>query len=213
MTIAVFGPTGRTGRLFVQKALAAGHKVRVLARDPDKLAPVWGLEMIRGDALDGGKVMLTLTGCEAVAVFTGPVKGSPADFSEHSTTLILQAMKKLAIKPLVAVSGHGVADSRSELPWFFRLIVELFLKKVFVDKANQETAIKASTADWTILRPTSLTDQPETGTWFEGFGAMAENLPAGTKIRGAISRGDVANLALKALGQPEYNHQTVWQTT
>lgn len=210
MTIAVFGGTGRTGRLFVQKALAAGHKVRILARDPDKLAPVWGQEMIAGDLLDGGKVMLTLTGCDAVAIFAGMVKGSPDDFSERTTNFILQGMKKLDIKPLVCVTSLGVGDSKDEVPLIFKIIMNLLLKKLMLDKDKQEQLIRASETAWTILRPTGLTEKPEAGTWKEGTGSMKASLTKADKITGMISRGDVATLALKALGSPDYKNKTVW---
>ncbi|MFZ1628219.1 MAG: NAD(P)H-binding protein, partial [Anaerolineae bacterium] len=38
MKIAVFGATGGAGRQVVEQALAAGHQVSALARNPAKLA-------------------------------------------------------------------------------------------------------------------------------------------------------------------------------
>ncbi|TMD53495.1 MAG: hypothetical protein E6I85_08270 [Chloroflexi bacterium] len=38
MKLVVLGATGRTGRLVVEQALAAGHTVTALVRSPEKLA-------------------------------------------------------------------------------------------------------------------------------------------------------------------------------
>ena len=57
MKLAIFGGTGRTGRLLVEQALAAGHEVTVLARTPAKLdVPPERLRVVQGDALDPNRV-------------------------------------------------------------------------------------------------------------------------------------------------------------
>jgi len=52
------------------------------------------------------------------------------------------------------------------------------------DKEKQETLVKASSLDWTLVQPVGLTDGPATGTW------LADT--AGTIRRQQISRADVA---------------------
>jgi len=56
MHIAVFGGTGRVGGRFIEYALAEGHTVRALVRDPAKLAPRPGLDVIAGDVLNPADV-------------------------------------------------------------------------------------------------------------------------------------------------------------
>lgn len=52
MKVAVFGATGRTGRLLVEGALEDGHEVVVLVRDPGKLdASYESLRVVEGDVL------------------------------------------------------------------------------------------------------------------------------------------------------------------
>lgn len=48
MRIAIFGGTGRTGRLLVEAALRSGHEVRLLSRRP---LDGQGTETVLGDAL------------------------------------------------------------------------------------------------------------------------------------------------------------------
>lgn len=208
MTVAVFGGTGRTGRLVVAKALAAGHKVRVLARDPDKIAPAFGLEFIKGDVLDGGRVMATMTGCEAAVVVLGSVKSGPVDVCSRGTDLVLQAAAKAGARKVVAVTSLGVGDSRNDVPWIFRLVADLFLKKVMEDKQTQETLVRASELDWTVVRPTGLTDGPETGSALMGTGPMASVVSPGRVPKGQISRADVADFVIKTLADRTYTRST-----
>jgi len=210
--VAVFGGTGKTGRLVVSQALGAGHKVKVLARDPDKIAPAFGLEFVKGSVLDGGRVMATATGCDAVVIVLGAVKGGPVDVCSRGTDLILQAATKAGAKKVVVVTSLGVGDSRGEVPWVFRVIADLFLKKVMDDKLVQESLVKASTLDWTILRPTGLTDGPASGTVLAGPGTMADAFPAGRVPQGRVSRADVASVALRALTDPASSRAT-WFVT
>lgn len=207
MKLAVFGGTGRTGRLVVALALQAGHKVRVLARDPDKLAPAFGLEFIKGDVLDGGRVMATMTGCDAAVVVLGVVKGVPTDVCSRGTDFILQAAAKTGARKVVAVTSLGVGNSKDEVPWVFRIIASLFLKKIIEDKGRQEDLIQSSALDWTIIRPSGLTDAPGTGNARTGAGTLAEAFsPA--RPKGQVSRAEVAAFVLQSLDDPTYSRQT-----
>lgn len=208
MTLAVFGGTGKTGRLVVTQALAAGHKVRVLARDPDKIAPAFGLEFIKGTVLDGGRVMATMTGCDAALIVLGAVKGGPVDVCSRGTDLILQASAKAGAKKVVAVTSLGVGDSRGEVPWVFRLIADLFLKKVMDDKLVQESLVKGSALDWTLVRPSGLTDTSASGTTLTGPGKMVDALPSGRVPKGQVSRAEVAAFVLRTVSDPLYSRGT-----
>ena len=73
MKLAVLGATGRTGRLIVEKALAAGHHVRVLVRSPAKLALQSAqLEVLTGDPTDAAAVALLVKDRDAVISALGP---------------------------------------------------------------------------------------------------------------------------------------------
>lgn len=50
MKIALLGATGAVGGHFLTKALAAGHEVTALVRNPDKLTEREGLIAVKGDA-------------------------------------------------------------------------------------------------------------------------------------------------------------------
>lgn len=68
MRLLVTGATGYVGGRLVPLLLAEGHQVRVLARDPARLAGrPWegGVELVRGDALDPTSLRPALQGVEA----------------------------------------------------------------------------------------------------------------------------------------------------
>ena len=68
MKLAIFGATGKTGRPLVEQALAAGHSVAALARDPAKLGMEHAnLRVIKGDVLDANAVSEALRGVEPMA--------------------------------------------------------------------------------------------------------------------------------------------------
>src|SRR5216683_914163 len=77
MNLVVLGATGRTGRLVVEQALAAGHTVTALVRSPEKLptgSP--NLRVVTGQATDTSAVSRALEGADAVIrLLTGIAMG------------------------------------------------------------------------------------------------------------------------------------------
>lgn len=121
----------------------------------------------------------------------------------EGTRNIVQAMEKHGVKRLICESSLGVGDSKGRLGIFYNLIlVPLLLRGLFVDKAAQEQIIRASTLDWVIVRPTSLTNGPRKGIYRDGPGIGHWLIP--TKI----SRADVADFMLKQLTDDTYLRKT-----
>jgi uncharacterized protein YbjT (DUF2867 family) len=67
MNVLVTGASGYIGGRLVPRLLAAGHRVRCMARDPSRLArrPWPGVEVVAGDALDPASLDRALAGMEA----------------------------------------------------------------------------------------------------------------------------------------------------
>ena len=72
MKVLVTGGTGFVGSHVVRAALAAGHQVRLLARDPSKVKTVFEPngssppDVVTGDMLDARGVARAVSGCDAV---------------------------------------------------------------------------------------------------------------------------------------------------
>jgi uncharacterized protein YbjT (DUF2867 family) len=200
MKLAVFGATGGTGRQIVEQALAQGHVVTALVRDPSKLAlQNAGLLIVQGDVLDPAAVAQTVVGAEAAFVSLGNTANNPDMVVSQGTGVVISAMQAAAIKRLIVISSLGVGDSKDHVPLFFKAIIATALRKAFQDKEAQEKLVMASGLDWTIIRPGGLSDGPATGQYQAGQ----------VKASGAtISRADVAAFALAQLTSNEYIGKT-----
>lgn len=192
LKIIIFGATGGLGRCMVEQAYALGHQVTAFVRSRAALEPYEDLKEVRGDVLDAASVSRALAGQEAVLCVLGGAKGVRVE----GTRNILAAMQQHGVRRLIAVSSWGVGDSRrgilANLAW-------LFLREALAEHQAQEAIIRQSGLDWTILRPTRLTDGPLTGKYRVG------NISVGMSPQ--ISRADMADFALKQLTDPTYLHQ------
>ena len=166
----VIGASRGIGLETVKRALAAGHRVRALARGVAALPVEHAeLEKIAGDALDSGTVAGAVDGMEAVIETLGAPKGPQAviwgtDLFSQATRILIDAMRAKGVMRLVAVTGLGAGDSRGHGGFLYDAIAfPLILKRVYDDKDVQEQMIRASGLDWTIARPGMLTSGPATG--------------------------------------------------
>jgi uncharacterized protein YbjT (DUF2867 family) len=198
MKMALFGATGGTGRQVLAQGLAQGHEVRALARAPEKLEPAPGLEIIAGDVLDQAAVDACLTGTDAVICVLGS-HGSTQPVEAEGSERIIAGMQRLGIRRLIAVTSMGVGDSRDQVPGFFRVIMQLTLKKIMAAKEVQEQRIRDSGLDWTIVRPGGLTDGPATGRYRSGVDKSIQAT--------RVARADVADFVLQQLLDERYLHQ------
>ena len=83
--LLVTGATGYIGGRLVPELLAAGHRVRCLARTPSKLDDAaWraDVEVVPGDVTDRASLDAALAGIDA-AYFLVHSMGGPADFDEE----------------------------------------------------------------------------------------------------------------------------------
>ena len=201
MQIAVFGATGGTGQQVVQQALAAGHSVSALVRDPSRLAAQdERLTVVEGDVLDRAKVDETVSGADAVIVSLGNTSNNPDYIVSRGTEVIVDSMTAVG-KPmrLIVVSSLGVGESRDQVPFAFKMLMNTVLKKAMDDKERQEALVKASGFDWIIVRPGGLTNGPATGSYKAGVDVKL--------TAGQVSRADVAAFVLLQLDDDTYLRQ------
>ncbi|SCX26793.1 NAD(P)-dependent oxidoreductase [Agrobacterium rosae] len=195
MKILVLGATGATGRLIVSTAIAKGYEVAALVRSKAKAADLVGAELIEGDARDPAALTRAIVGCDAVISSLGTAMSPFKEVTLLSiaTRALVDVMEQQNIRRLVCITGLGAGDSRGHGGFFFdRLFLPLMLRKVYEDKDRQEDAIRASTLDWTIVRPTVLNDKPARG----GIKALTD---LSGVHGGTIARSDVAEFVVQQL--------------
>jgi len=202
--IAVMGASQGVGLELVKLALAAGHEVTALVRDPGKqLNNDPRLKIVIGDIRDPAVVRSVVRGTDAVCSCVGilPTR-KPVDVFSEGTRQVLAAMKGSPGIKLIAITGIGAGDSKGHGGFFYdRIINPLLLGTIYEDQNRQEAMIKASGATWMIVRPGFLTNGPRTGTY-----RIIDDLTNITA--GKISRADVADFMLKELGNPSHFGKT-----
>jgi putative NADH-flavin reductase len=197
MKLTIFGATGGTGVQVLQQALAAGHTVTILARDPAKVTTQNPhLTVVAGNVLNQSDVEKALAQAETVVCTLGNTGNNPDDVVSAGTQQIVNAMQRRGIKRLIVVSSLGVGDSKNQVPFFFKVLAATVLRKTMKDKEAQEALVRASGLDWTIVRPGGLTDGPRTGSYRFGMDASL--------TAGRVTRADVADFILRELERNEF---------
>jgi putative NADH-flavin reductase len=200
MKLTIFGATGATGTNLTRQALAAGHEVTAVVRDPARLAvPAQPrLRTLTADVMDPASITPATAGADAVVSAVGPRGTGPTTVIQDSVRSIIQAMDKTGTRRFLQVSGSIVTDD-GESPYLRYLLKPIarrtFLRHVCADMRRGEDEIRDSDLDWTIVRPPSLTDKAARGTCRT---AIDRNLPRGF----TLSRADLAACMLTWLDDP-----------
>ena len=166
MQIALFGATGRVGRRVLEYALADGHTVRALVRDPNKLAPRDGLEIIQGDVLDAAAVARTVAGTDAVlSGLGGAGVQEPGEAQSQGMRNIVAAMQRHGVRRVLGVAGGGILDSpngglRHDQPTF-----PAIFKGVSARHKEAWIAMRDSGLDWTMIATGDIVPGERTGVY------------------------------------------------
>jgi putative NADH-flavin reductase len=205
MKIVLFGATGRTGREFLTQASAAGHEITAIVRGPSTLTDQPRLCVITADVMDPAAIGPHLADQDAVVTAIGPRQtGRPITVQTDSTAAIIAAMRDNGTKRLVAVSNSGMVTTGDGPVSKFvaKPILRRMLRHTWADMRQMEDLVRSSTLDWTILRPPMLTDGRRTTTYRT---AIDRNVRGGIRL----SRADLADGILRALGDPASIHATI----
>jgi putative NADH-flavin reductase len=157
--IAVFGANGPTGRHLVDQALAIGHRVAAVTRNPNDIPGREGLTVVAADVTDAKEVDAAIAGCDAVLSAVGVSYSSkPISVYSMGATNIVAAMKRRGVTRLVVVSSAAVdpAYHPSKSVLYTRLVEPYFMRKpgrtLYEDTRRMEALVRASALNWTIIR-------------------------------------------------------------
>ncbi|MFY9829877.1 MAG: SDR family NAD(P)-dependent oxidoreductase [Rhodoplanes sp.] len=197
-TVLIIGASRGIGLATVKRALKAGHSVRAMSRSATAIRlrdPK--LEKLDGDARDRDTIERALVGVDAVIQTLG-ISSDPeliltgTRLFSAATRILVRAMEASTVRRLICVTGFGAGNSRGRGGILYNLASALLLGRIYADKDVQERIIRRSQLDWTIVRPTILTNGPRTKAyrvltdprdWAPGF----------------ISRADVADFLVKQI--------------
>ena len=217
MKLTIFAATGGIGRHLLEQAVAAGHDVTAVVRNPKKLSGAVRIVTADLAATDPAALETAVRGADAVLSGVGPRSSAEAGVAWRGTRAIVQAMQATDVRRIVVVSAAPISTvpspGRPQPPkhdpgdgffmrHLFSPLTKAALRRSYADLALMEDVLRDSGLDWTVVRPPKLTDEPPAGTYRIAYG---QNLRGGWDI----SRADVAHLMLRVLEQPETIKQAI----
>lgn len=192
MKLTILGATGHTGQEITKQALAAGHEVTVLARDPTKLGDLRSkVRVVQGSSMELEPMEDAITGADAVLSALGHVRASPPNLLAKSASNLVDGMKRHGVKRLVVLSNVAVRDPSDQPSLYNRFLLMLltaFRGAMVRDTVEEVRIISESDLDWTIVRANLLT-----------FGSLTKRYRAGAFDRNSkarVSRADTADFMI-----------------
>ena len=218
MKLTIVAATGGIGRQLLEQAIAAGHDVTAVARNPQNLTPA-PARAVAADlaSADPAAIQPAVAGADAVLSALGPRTKADAGVAARGTKVITEAMRASGVRRIIVVSAAPIGTIPSPgrphpprhdpgdgfiIRYLADPIVKRALREHYADLARMEDVLRASDLDWTAVRPPRLTGKPVTGRYRTAYG---QNIRRGV----FVSRADVAHYMLSALDQPETFHRTV----
>jgi putative NADH-flavin reductase len=200
--ITVIGASAGVGLETVQTALARGHTVTTLSRSVDSLPVRENLNVVQGTATAADDVRRAVVDADVVLVTLGTRKlGATTLFSDTASALF-EALEGRQI-PLIVVTGFGAGDSAKLQKPVARTLMRMFLGRMYADKTRMEGMLTASSLQWEIVRPGTLSNGDAVGTT-----AGITSFQKGLKVP-RISRKDLAAFLVDEAEQRRYLHRYV----
>jgi putative NADH-flavin reductase len=171
MNMLIIGATGGTGRALVEQALAQGHAVTALVRNPARVRMTHvRLTVMKGDVLEYDSVDRAVQGKDAVISALGHKQWFiKTTILSRGTKNIVSAMKKHGAKRLICETALGIGDTKGRLGLYYTLfVIPFIIYFYFRDKERQEQLIRESMLDWVIVRPGQLTNGRKRGAYRAG---------------------------------------------
>ncbi len=189
MKLVIFGASGGTGLHLVEQALASGHIVTALVRHPATFPTQHErLTLIQGDVLNIARVEVAVAGQDAILSALGTSQRGRVSLCTDGIQNILIAMTHHHVRRILAVSAYGATESHHRN--LYNLLLWTSLKEKMVDKERMEQVFKQSDVDWTLIRPSFLTNGPRTRQYRSGHDLHMS-------VTSHISRADVADFMLQ----------------
>ena len=214
-TIALIGATARSGREIIRQGLAAGYRIKGLARTPSKLDLEHdNLTLFQGDVRDQASLEAVLTGDEVVVSMVGfPTPTDPtADVGEVDIYTVMgsnliAAMGNKGNRRLIMASSTGVehrvaVDSERPPPDDLTAGWRWNARYLYNDMYEMERMIAKSGLDYILLRPGFLVQAPARQD-------IKLSLDGNTPAARVVTSADFAAFILDNLVADDYLNQAV----
>jgi putative NADH-flavin reductase len=206
MKIALFGAGGRIGRAATQEALARGHKVTAVVRDPARFDLSHdGLTVAVGDVTHASKVASVAAGHDVVVSAIGPrAPGNTPRVLVKAARSLIQGLTKAGIRRLVVVGGAGSLEVAPGVQLMDTPDFPASWKDVAAAHRDALDVYKKTDLDWTCISPAALIELGErTGRYRTG----TDRLLTDAKGESRISIEDYAVALIDEVENPKFNRR------
>lgn len=201
MVALVIGATGSIGRLVVEEAAKAGHRVRALVRDPRKSRDLpQGTAVVVGDVTKPESLLTAVDGVDAIVFTLGSDGAGKAGAEAVDYGGVRNVLQALGSRPahIVLMTSIGVTNRTGT----YNRATE-----VHDWKRRSERLVRASGHPYTIVRP----------GWFD-YNApdqhqlvflQGDRRQTGDSSDGVIARRQLAHLLVSSLGSKPAEGKTL----
>ena len=211
MKIVVIGANGPTGKLVVQRALAAGHRVRAVTRHPQSLELTDRLlDIHQADVTDQDQADKAVDGYDAVLSSLGQIYSwRRVTVFSTGTGNVVRAMQRAGVRRLACVSStltdpasryHNTGGGLLFEKVVKRLLATSIGRTSYDDMRQMELLVAASGLDWTIIRAGGLFEAKEVSDY-----RTAKDVVNAA----ATSRIDLADLLVRQIEETNWNRKIV----
>ncbi len=161
MRVTVIGGSGRSGRLVIEKLIAAGHTAIGTIRNPKRMAELVKLgaevQLVDLDKSEFDVIVNAMQGSDAVVFAAGSAAGESSELDRKGTLRTVRAAEKAGVKRYLSISSIGASTGLSTRS------MNDEMKDYYKQKRAAAKHITGSSLNWTILEPGELTDGGGTG--------------------------------------------------
>ncbi|MEU9295022.1 NAD(P)H-binding protein [Streptomyces sp. NPDC048266] len=203
--IIVFGAGGRIGRAAVAEAVARGHRVTAVVRDPSKYLDLAGssVTVVRGDATDPASVAALAAGHDAAVNASVRLDVPSEEYFTAAAKALVAGLAEGGVRRLLTL---GIATTLETAPGVRIMDAADFPDawRVFAQGHVAEFDLLASEAgpelDWLmVVPPLDLNAEAEvTGGYRTAVGTVLDG-------PGRIAHGDLALALLDEIEQPRHS--------
>ncbi|GAA1567234.1 MULTISPECIES: NAD(P)-dependent oxidoreductase [Kribbella] len=212
MKLVVFGAHGGTGLHLTRQALELGHGVVAVTRRPGEFPVVHPrLTVTGGDVYEVEDVAAAVEGADAVLSALGvPFTRRPVTVYSRGTANIVAAMERHGVKRIVVISSVSTdPHPHGEAGFLMNKVIQPLVtatigRTTYADMRRMEADLRATTLDWTVVRPAGLYDADRVTAY-----RLEEDRTDGFRT----SRADLAASVLAQLDTTQWVHRNVAVTT
>jgi putative NADH-flavin reductase len=201
MKIAVIGASGWLGGTVLREAVARGHEVTAIARDPSRLPE--GVRHVQADATDPQSIGAAVAGNDAVVAAVTDRSTPDRSVIPTAAGVLIDALPAAGVKRLIWLGGGGSLQSASGERFVDSPDFPDAYKAEALAQADALARFRAAgdALDWSYLSPPP--HHLEAGDKQGGYRVAGGDTPVGGEDD-RITAGDFASAAVDELEQPQF---------